>query len=734
MKNFTNSTYSLAFYALLSLALVACEGGSSTSTLPDTSTDPYGLTERAPLPSFNLPQQGVAIGSYSAEKVYPRIRGNLAVDAASVPGESRIVFAEKDGILKVFDDSLSVTQSTVLLDIAYRVQSVDGEQGLLGLAFDPDFTNNRYIYLNYTRDNPLSSVISRFFWDTASDSIDETSEEIILLIDQPFSGHNGGGLAFGPDGYLYIGSGDGGDGGDPLENAQNLSTLLGKVLRIDVHPDNPNLAYAIPSDNPFIDTADARPEIYAYGFRNPVRFSFDQQTGDLWLGDVGQENYEEVNLVVAGGNYGWRYFEGNNTHNYLPQSISPDSFTYPVHTYDHTDGNVAVIGGRVYRGTAIPSLVGKYIYGDYLGQVWALTLEDGEVVGNDPITKLPKLTAFMETSDGELLVVSYTDGFYKLSNDAATGDTIPTRLSETGLFSDLASLTPAQGMIPYQPNHPFWSDGVLKQRWVGVPDDGTVEFTDEDWTFPLGSVAVKHFSYYQSEDNPGSEQRIETRVMLNSDQGWQGFTYRWNEEQTDATLVSGRRSITLSVTQADSTVKTQQYDIPSQGDCLRCHTEAEGWILGLNTAQLNGDFDYGQAIDNQIRSWNNIGLFNSNVGSAAQYPVFPSLTDMQADLSSRARAYLDVNCSVCHQPGGGVNVNLDLRAVTPDAEMNAIDAEPTAGNLGIEDARIIAPGEKERSILWQRISRLDDKRMPPLSSHVLDQQAIELIGQWIDGL
>ena len=309
-----------------------------------------------------------------------------------------------------------------------------------------------------------------------------------------------------------------------------------------------------------------------------------------------------------------------------------------------------------------------------------------------------------------------------------------TPLSETGLFSDLGSLTPARGLIPYQPAHPFWSDGVVKQRWVGVPSISNVEFTGDDWNFPLGTVAVKHFSYYQSQNNPGTERRLETRVILNSDQGWQGFTYRWNDEQTDAQLVTGRQTTTLTVTQSDGSVATQQYNFPSQGDCLRCHTEAEGWTLGLNTGHLNSEYDYGQTINNQIETWNHIGMFDVDVGSANQYDTYPSLDDEQVDLAQRARTHLDVNCSVCHQPGGGTNVNLDFRAITADEAINAIDMTPSAGNLGIENAHIIAPGSKESSILWQRISRLDDKRMPPLSSHVLDQQAIDIIGKWIDAL
>lgn len=740
---------------LLLLGLTACGGGSdsadpnassqnpiqiSPSTpdpaptlVTDTISGPFGLMQREPLANLNLPQGGVAATSYTIVNAFPNISFNDLLFAASVPGEQRMVYIERAGRVKVIQNSDTAAESRQVLDITQRVASGGGEQGLLGIALHPNFTQNRALYLHYTRDNPLSSVVSEFLWNASSDTIDASSEKIILQFNQPFTNHNGGGLLFGPDGNLYIASGDGGDGGDPFENGQNLGTLLGKVLRIKVHPEDPALNYSIPQDNPFANDANARPEIYAYGFRNPFRFSFDRLTGELWLGDVGQEHFEEVNKVVSGGNYGWRYFEAEQQNNELPAEISRDNFIFPVHSYDHSQGR-SVIGGVVYHGSALPGLSGRYIYGDYFGSIWALTANGNEVVSNEFIAELLEITSFVETSDGELLITTRYSGIYKLSPDSGVSENLPERLSETGIFSDLSSLTPSQGFIPYLPNHAFWSDGVDKKRWIGVPVESSVSFSADDWTFPVGSVAVKHFSYNQVQGDPATARRLETRVFIHGDQGWKGFTYRWNDEQSDANLLRAKETTTLSIMQNDGSVATQQYDFPSQTECLQCHTQVEGWTLGLTTAQLNGDFTYGQTVDNQIRSWNNIGMFDYDVGLVSQYTNFYSIQNAEADVAARARAYLDVNCSVCHQPGGPTGASMDFRATTALEAMNAIDWIPTAGDLGITDARIIARGSKERSVLWQRIQRLDDKRMPPLSTHVVDQRAVELLGQWIDSL
>ncbi|MCR9258871.1 MAG: PQQ-dependent sugar dehydrogenase [Pseudomonadaceae bacterium] len=736
----------------LVFALSGCGGGGSSggsgnagsnpppvpapppSPPPGGGADPFGLNARPSLASFTLPTQGSGAASFDLVNAFPNLRFDTALYAAGVPGENRLVVVEQNGRILAFEDSPTVTSARTLLDISGRVLS-GGESGLLGLAFDPDFQQNRYVYMHYSLDAPLRSVIARMTWNESADLIQPASEKTILVIDQPFTNHNGGMLTFGPDGHLYIGMGDGGSGGDPNNLAQNTTTLLGKMLRIDVHPLNPNDPYDVPADNPFVNDSAVDSRIYAIGLRNPFRFSFDRQTGDLWLGDVGQTQREEINIIEAGNNYGWRVREGNLPFDDSQNTLPLSAFTSPVIDYGRSEG-IAVIGGYVYRGSQFGALFGRYLYTDFLGgSIWALAWDGSQVVSNDVIVSTTQnFTSFGEKNNGELLLVGQGGTLFDLQPSGGGGGQIPTLLSQTGIFTDLVNLTPASGLIEYEPSQPFWSDGVDKRRWVGVPDNEQVDFTALDWSFPEGTVTVKHFEVDLNANDASSTRRLETRVFLHTSQGWQGFTYRWNQAQTDATLLASRETETLNITRANGSVVSQTYEYPSRVDCLGCHTEQAGFVLGLETRQLNTNFDYAGVIDNQLRSLNNISWFDRDIGTADQYGQFPALDDVAASTEDKARAYLDINCSQCHRPNSTAPTNLDLRAETALASMNAVDVMPQAGTLGLQDARIIAVGDKSRSVLWLRMQQLDGNRMPPLSTHVVDEAGVEIIGTWIDGL
>ncbi len=711
-----------------SVAAPGTSGGNTTTG----DTGAFGLTTRSSLASLNLPIEGEQLGSYELVNAYPNLQFQEALLVDDVPGENRLVVVEQKGRIKVFDNNPATTDVKEILDYSSRIASVSGEQGLLGMAFDPNFTSNRFVYIYYTEIDTNRSIITRFPWDAATDTLDTAQAKIILQVDQPYESHNGGMIAFGPDNYLYIALGDGGDGGDPHNNGQDRSTLLASVLRIDVHPQNSSLGYSIPPSNPFVGEDNVRGEIFAYGFRNPWRFSFDRETGEMWLGDVGQEGFEEVNVVKSGGNYGWRVYEGNNINKPELNTLPESAFTFPVHQYANAEGK-SVIGGYVYRG-AVASLKGRYIFSDfYNGIVTALNWNGTSVTGSEDIGTIDGPTSFGETSDGELLVVSRYGGLFKFVESSSSA-AFPDSLSQTGLFSDLDSLTTASGLIEYTPSHPFWSDGTVKRRWIGVPDGSKIDFTDNDWTFPVGSVSVKHFEIDLVQNAPSSRRRLETRVMYHTQQGWQGFTYRWNSAQTDASIVRDRQSEQLSVALNDGSTRVQQYDYPSRSDCLACHTQASSFLLGLETRQMNSTFNYAAATDNQMRSYNNIDLFNVDIGSTDQYQVLPPLSDNTAGAEQRVRAYLDVNCSSCHQPGGTAPTSLDFRYEVGADAMNAIDVAPQSGSFDIVEPRIIARGSKERSVLWQRMRMLDGGRMPPVSTHVVDEVAVDLIGDWIDSL
>jgi glucose/arabinose dehydrogenase len=326
---------------------------------------------------------------------------------------NRLFVTEQTGVINVFNNSQTTTASTVFLDISNRVL-VGGEEGLLGLAFDPNFNQNHYFYLNYVADNPLRTVIARYTVSADPNVADKASERIVMQFNQPYTNHKGGQLAFGPDGYLYIGVGDGGSEGDPRGNGQNRSTLLGKILRIDVNSASVGKNYSVPTDNSFIGgDLGSREEIYAYGFRNPWRFSFDSATGILWVGDVGQDRLEEVDIVEKGKNYGWNLMEGTLMYD-APTGFNQSGLELPIWNYTHDIGN-AVIGGYVYRGSDLPSLVGAYVYGDYgSGRIWALRY-NGTATNTELVNTGLSISSFGLDQQSELFFTAYNGKIYRLA-------------------------------------------------------------------------------------------------------------------------------------------------------------------------------------------------------------------------------------------------------------------------------------------------------------------------------
>lgn len=328
------------------------------------------------------------------------------------PGEYDVWYVvEKRGrILRLSKESGEKYEKSVYLDITDRVNASHNESGLLGMAFDPKFNENGYIYTSYTGSDEtykLVSTVSRFATDSVS--ADPDREDVILQVRQPYSNHNGGQIAFSPEGYLMIGLGDGGSGGDPKGHGQNTTSLLGAMLRIDVR----NLPYSIPKDNPFANSKVARPEIYAWGLRNPWRWSFDKKTGELWLADVGQNHWEEINKVELGGNYGWNVREGR--HCYKKKNCASPAYIEPVWEYNH-DLGCSVTGGYVYRGEEIASLKGLYVFGDFCsGSIWALNRQHNAQYESSLLIKSDlNIASFAQDNEGELYVISYNGDIYKL--------------------------------------------------------------------------------------------------------------------------------------------------------------------------------------------------------------------------------------------------------------------------------------------------------------------------------
>lgn len=330
-------------------------------------------------------------------------------------GDDRLFVAEQDGIIKIVNSD-GTTESTNFLDITSLVGSVGNEQGLLGLAFHPNYATNGYFFVNYTN-NSGDTVVSRFSRiGTSPEIADPNSELIIITYTQPYSNHNGGELHFGPDGYLYISSGDGGSGGDPDDNGQSLNTLLGKLLRIDVNNSTASNPYNIPSDNPFVGNTAVNQEIWAYGLRNAWKFSFDSMTDDLWIADVGQNSREEINqtaITEAGLNYGWRCYEGNNTYN-TTGCPNSSTLTFPIYEYAHSGGRCSITGGYVYRGSEYTNLNGLYFFGDVCTQEIGYLKFEGGSWNATFETFTGNWVAFGEDINNALYVVDLNGSIYKI--------------------------------------------------------------------------------------------------------------------------------------------------------------------------------------------------------------------------------------------------------------------------------------------------------------------------------
>jgi glucose/arabinose dehydrogenase len=396
---------SVAFY------LVTSNGGAPTSsTTTQRTISSSGISSSSALPGNESMALTVAFPNLSFDR--------MVFLTSSDDGTNRMFLVLQAGEIMEFPDEQNVSSAVTFLDIRDLVNSSWNEQGLLGLAFDPGFATNGYFYVYYTAAGPgRHAVVARFTVDAGNpNTVDPSTELIILQIPQPpaFNNHNAGMLAFGPDGDLYIGVGDGGSEGDPMGNGQNMSTLLGKILRIDVRNASTEAPYSIPSDNPFVGVAGDRGEIWAYGLRNPWRFSFDPQ-GQLWVGDVGQDRFEEVDLVTKGGNYGWNIMEGFSCYS-PPSGCDESGLKLPVLAYPHFQGDCAIIGGYVYTGKGVPSLDGAYVYGDYCtGNIWALEYNGTQITYHaELVAGTSSMYSFGVDSAGNLYVLSSDNHIYQL--------------------------------------------------------------------------------------------------------------------------------------------------------------------------------------------------------------------------------------------------------------------------------------------------------------------------------
>lgn len=611
--------------------------------------------------------------------------------------------------------------------------------GLLGLAFSPTFAQDRrvYVFTTPTR-RELMSRLARYRVKPDGMAVVPDSEEVLFDLPQETNMHKGGHLEFGPDGYLYVGIGDD-VFGDPEGLSQKTHSLLGKMLRLDVRPEQ---GYTVPPDNPWVGHEKARGEIWAIGLRNPWRFSFDTTTGDLWASDVGHTRREEINRIVKGGNYGWPILEGTRCHRRMQNCDRPDLLP-PVHEYTHRDG-ASVTGGYVYRGTRIPWLRGRYVFADFVsGTIWALPHPDTPSHTDDAEnpSKVDVLadtsrffSAFAQGRDGELYIVDYGDmkgerpstvfrleaSIEEPSESNEHRGPAP-KLSQTGCVDPNDPWTPTSAFIPYAPNAPFWSDGATKRRWLMMPPGTWATVNDRgEWDLPRGTVVLKDFMM--------DGVRLETRMMVRHKDGdWAGYSYAWDDDQQDASLLSEARVARL---------KGIHWSYPSRSQCLQCHTVAAGRTLGLETAQLNGTFDYGQGrTANQVVTLARLGMVDLPEETTLEtLPALPNPHDPAAPLEGRARAYLHTNCAFCHRPDHPSQAEMDMRFDIPLDQTQLCNITPTVPVGGFPTAKRLQPGASRNSMLWQRMRYRNIYGMPPVGSARVDYEGVKLIHYWILGL
>jgi uncharacterized repeat protein (TIGR03806 family) len=690
---------------------------------------------------------------YKTERAFARLKFFEPLDISQPTGSDRFYVAERKGKVFSFENKAAVEQADLVLDLP--------NTNIYGMTYHPKFADNGYLYVAYIpepgKETPKGSRVSRFTVKKDNPpTIDRKSE--LVIFEWPNGGHNGGGLKFGPDGMLYLVTGDGSGIADGLNIGQDLSSVFGKMLRFDVDRPAAGKNYGIPKDNPFVNMKGALPEVYAYGLRQAWRFSFDSKTGDLWAGEVGQDLWDMVYKIEKGGNYGWSVMEG--THPFRPErKVGPTPILKPVIEHSHADFR-SVTGGFVYRGWRLKELLGEYIYGDFdTGRIWALTPEvGGTYTGRELARTTFRIVSWGEDAAGELYLVDFVGGgLHRLvKNEGAVANVnFPKKLSETGVFTSTKDHAVAPGVIPYSVNAQLWGDHAVKDRFIALPGLTQIGFDEitypqpspgapPGWKFPDGTVLVKTFSMEMERGNPKSKKRLETRLLHFQyfggsdeigDQYWRGYTYIWNDEQTDAILVdAGGKDVNLSV-KVDGKMVEQTYHLPSRAECTLCHNNAAKFALGVNTMQMNKDHNYGGVVANQLATLEHIGVFTKKLPSAPdKLPKLADFNDAKLPAETRARSYLDSNCSICHRKWGGGNAEFKLHATIPLVEMGIADVPPQHGAFDIKNAKLIAPGDPDRSIIAFRMAKTGLGRMPHIGSNVVDEPAVGFVREWIKGL
>jgi uncharacterized repeat protein (TIGR03806 family) len=770
----------LSVAAALACGLVVL--GWNSNAQDKSERKAFGLDKRVPWTTSNVKGSPEPPPPYKTELAFPKLpKFEEPLDLTYAPGTNRLFVAGRWGKIWSFVNQKDVDKADLALEFTGAKDS-KGEpmkQVIYAITLHPKFKENGYIYVTWIPNGekegiPDGSRVSRFTVKGDPPVIDRDSEKVIFT--WPNGGHNGGCLKFGPDGMLYIATGDGSGIADAFDIGQDLSSIHAKLLRINVDLPQEGKGYSVPRDNPFVlaltiaNGKAARPEVYAYGLRQLWRFSFDRKTGDLWGGEVGQDLWEMIYKIEKGGNYGWSVMEG--THEFRPQrKKGPTPILKPVVEHGH-EAFRSITGGFVYRGNRLKELQGTYIYGDFdTGRVWTYREVpnvmtppgkskgvDTDIVYRGEIARTTyRIVSWGEDADGEIYFCDFTGGgIYQLVKappvNPQAAAAFPRKLSETGIFASTKDHKVAPGVIPYSVNAQLWGDHAVKERFIAIPGDAKIGFDDisypqpspgapPGWRFPDGTVLVKTFSLELERGNPLTRKRLETRLLHfqqfpgtqeYGDQYWRGYTYVWNDEQTDAELLDEKGLDKKLAIKVDGKLVEQTYRLPSRAECTLCHTNAAKFALGVSTMQMNRDHDYGGVIANQLATLEHIGLFADKLPKEPEkLPKLADFNDESQPVAVRARSYLHSNCAHCHMKWGGGNAEFKLLSTVSLKEMGIVNVKAAHGDFGIKGAKLLVPGHPEQSMIHHRMAMTGLGRMPHIGSKVVDEQAVRIVGEWI---
>ncbi|WP_179353850.1 PQQ-dependent sugar dehydrogenase [Winogradskyella vidalii] len=760
-----------------------------------------GLTTAQPMGAY-LNGKFLPLSTATAEPyriAYPGLSFFYPITFNEIPSRNKIIIGQLDGQIFSFDiDQYEETGvKDLLLDLSGDVGLVS-DGGFLGLTIHPDFdaaTNPKnYIYVYYATKNAAGEnsppfgqfttqncshfeyegnflMLERFEVGSNAMTINPNSRTIIMKNRMYGTGHRGGGLEFGDDGFLYLSIGD----QTSWSKAQDITNDIdGGVIRIDVDKDSTKShapirkkptdgfadeitgeEYWIPNDNPFLSPDGSNfEEYYSVGLRNPHRMTKDATTGTFYIGDVGLDSNEEINVLNSGGkNFGWPLWEGNDAGpGCVPQLLDNMAHEAPLVAFPATEAN-SITGGFVYRGTEMPEYIGKYICADFGDgdEMWSVNTTTGayELIGN---FTPGGIISFGQDSANEIYLLPEGNNtpIYKMKSASADYSLFPQTLSATNIFTDMTTLEVANGIVPYDLVESFWSDGALKRRWMAIPNDGThnsdaeqIEYSENgDWIFPIGSVLIKHFDLPVDDTDSSITKKIETRLsIMGSDGNFYYLTYNWNEAQTDAVLQEVGLDEPVTIATEGGGTRTQTWHFPSNTDCKTCHNNVVSGALGLKARYLNSDYDYTEngttTTANQLVTLSHLGILDETIVDTDTPNILTSksIYDTNATLDEKARSYLDLNCAYCHRPETGNRANFDLRLFNSLEATNILNAGILSPLGNYADEKIIYPGDSLRSILYHRMNSIDPTvMMPTLSKNVIDQDAVDLIGLWIDQL